>query len=93
MMDYDSVQQMRHIIYDKYNSSFLDQEGRWDGYLRSMGIGRSCFYGPPYLFMKVHHDSVQIECPWSIQNLPERQILLQIPIDMANKILIMGYLP
>lgn len=90
MMD---VCQIRALLYDKYNSLFLGEEGMWTGYLSSMGINRSDFHGPPYVISKINHDSVEIECPWSVQNLPEHQILLRIPMDLANRMLILGYLP
>lgn len=92
-MDWKSHETFNALIeavYKKYNEEFWGEAEAWSSYLRDLEIVRSHKRRSPT-------PVVYIECPWSVHNSPvgsiHGKIYLYIPMELAEKIVMLGAMP
>jgi hypothetical protein len=90
----DTLKVLTNLVDDRYDSEFRHSLESWLEHLEAMGIER--LYGSAVFQQRAAQKTVWIECPYSIRNSPigsTRKAHIHIPIDLAEKIVVLGSMP
>jgi hypothetical protein len=90
----DTFRVLTDLVNDRYDSDFRHSVKSWIEHLESLGIKR--LYGSAAFQRKAAQNTVWIECPYSLHNSPigiSSKAHIHIPIDLAEKIVVLGSMP
>ena len=85
--------ELAKIVRRKYNEEFWGKQEAWADYLKSVGIERI----PAVLPKRTVGDDgdIMIECPHRLKSQPNMYLeqSLEIPRELAEKIVVLGVMP
>jgi hypothetical protein len=90
----DTFRVLIDLVNDKYDSDFRHSLESWLEHLEALGIKR--LYGSAAFQQRAAQKTVWMECPHSLHNSiigSSNKAHIHIPVDLAEKIVVLGGMP